>query len=708
MIGSLRAARGADRAEGRRGADRRRNLELALLAFALLVSLFAYVDADLAMNGTMPPGLLVYGVSFSALAGVAHLAVRRFARYADPLILPCAVLLTGLGLALLNRLDQSYKIVHAAKGDYQKLPAAPSQVMWIFIAVGVAIGLIALVKHHRFFQRYVYILMVGALVLLAAPAFFPGDTFGAKRWIRLPGISLEPDEFVKLAITVFFAGYLMVSRDALALVGRKVLGLSLPRGRNAGPVLAIWVISLLVLIFERDLGTSLIFFGIFIVMLYVATERTSWVVLGLLMAVGGAVGVGTLEPHVHGRVEAWLHPLDIYKPVHDKALISDQPAQALFSFGTGHIMGTGLGEGRPWLIGFAGRSDFIFTTVGEELGLAGVTAVLMVYVLFIQRGLKTALTLTDPFGKLLATGLSAAVALQVFVVVGGVSGLIPLTGKALPFLAAGGSSTVANWLLTALLIKLSDAAGRTQLEPEPEPSGSIAPIQAAAPAAGGAGGAGGTEGEGRPGGEGAAPGTPPPTPAYGAATTHGSASGARAGSGGAGADGSTPPPTPSATPLATPGAAPPPAPAKVQAPGDPAGHAGGDPPADPGTGDPRAGRLPGAAVLRRVLRLPVRRAARHRRLALRPAALPGPPGRRPALPDPARPGHRLRAAAGPARAVRDPADPRPPLRRRTERRRRRALTPPRPHRSPPAPRHPLAAATHPVGGGGLCPTPHGC
>ncbi|MDH6131767.1 cell division protein FtsW (lipid II flippase) [Kitasatospora sp. MAA4] len=467
MIGSLRA-------EGRRGADRRRNLELALVAFAVVVSLYGYIDANLAMNNKLPKGLLVYGVSFSLLALVMHLAVRRFARYADPLILPCAVMLSGLGMVLLNRLDQSYAIVHAAKGDYQKLPAAPSQVMWLYIAVFAAIALIVLVKHHRFFQRYVYILMVGSLVLLAAPAFFPGDTFGAKRWIRLPGISLEPDEFVKLAITIFFAGYLTISRDALALVGRKVWGLSLPRGRNAGPVLAIWVVSLLVLIFERDLGTSLIFFGVFVVMLYVATERTSWMIFGVLMAVGGAVVVGTLEPHVHGRVEAWLHPLDYYKPVHDPSLISDQPAQALFSFGTGHLLGTGLGQGRPWMIGFAGRSDFIFTTIGEELGLAGVTAVLLVYTLFIQRGLRTAISLSDPFGKLLATGLAAALALQVFVVVGGVTGLIPLTGKALPFLAAGGSSTVANWLLTGLMIKLSDAAGRTTLEPDPEPSGTLA------------------------------------------------------------------------------------------------------------------------------------------------------------------------------------------------------------------------------------------
>ncbi|MFE6053359.1 FtsW/RodA/SpoVE family cell cycle protein [Kitasatospora sp. NPDC056446] len=464
------------RGEGRRLAARHRNIELGLLALAVAVCLAGHIEAALALTGTMPPGLLVHGLALGALAGAAHLAVRRFAPYADPLILPLGVFLTGFGLVLLDRLDFSYKAAHAAKGDYQKLPAAPSQLMWVFLSVAAAILLIVLVKHHRFFQRYVYLLMAGALILLAAPVASPGDSFGAKRWIRLFGLSFEPDEFVKVAITIFFAGYLMASRDALALAGRKIWGMTLPRGRHAGPVLAIWVVSLLVLIFERDLGTSLIFFGVFIVMLYVATERTSWVVLGLLMAVGGAAVVGTVEPHVHGRVEAWLHPLDYYKPVHDMA-ISEQPAEALFSLGTGHLTGTGLGSGRPWLIGFAGRSDFIFTTIGEELGLAGVTAVLLVYVLLVQRGMRTAIGLTDPFGKLLATGLSAALALQVFVVVGGVSGLVPLTGKALPFLAAGGSSLLANWLMVALLIKLSDSSGRTALEPAP-PAPEPLPAQA--------------------------------------------------------------------------------------------------------------------------------------------------------------------------------------------------------------------------------------
>lgn len=437
------------------------------MAFAVLLAAFGDADAELALHGSLPSTFALDVLGLAALAGVAHLAVRRFARYADPLILPLAVLLSGLGIVLLHRLDASY-----AK-KYKSAPVAPGQVMWLCIGVVVFITVVVALKHHRVLQRYTYVLMAGGLVLLMAPAFFPGDTYGAKRWIRLGGLSFEPDEFTKLVITIFFAGYLMVHRDALALASRRVMGTYLPRGRNFGPVVAIWAASLLVLIFERDLGTSLIFFGIFVVMLYMATERTGWVLVGLVMAAVGAFVVGSMEPHVHGRVVAWLHPMDIYLPHPPAGLVSEQGAQALFSFGSGGILGTGLGQGHSYLIGFAGRSDFILTTVGEELGAAGVLAVFLLYALLAERGLRTALVLTDPFGKLLSVGLATALVLQVFVVAGGVTGLIPLTGKALPFLAQGGSSTVANWLLVALLLKLSDAAGRTKLEPGPGPDETV-------------------------------------------------------------------------------------------------------------------------------------------------------------------------------------------------------------------------------------------
>ncbi|MFF4187644.1 FtsW/RodA/SpoVE family cell cycle protein [Streptomyces sp. NPDC001691] len=447
-------------------APNRRRTEAWLLGLVVLITVGGYTCTSLSMDGGLPSGLPGFAVAVFLLAVVPHLAVRRWASRADPLILPLALLLTGLGLVLMHRLD----ITYAAEPRLRIPQAGSGQLMWTVIGVAVCIGVLLALRDHRWLQRYLYLMMAVALVLLMAPAFFGADQFGAKRWIMLGPLSVQPGEFVKVMIAVFFAGYLTVNRDALALTGRRFLGMRLPPGRQMAPIATIWVLSLLVLIFERDLGTSLIFFGVFVIMLYMATERTSWVVCGLLMAVVGAGVVGSMEPHVHGRVVAWLHPMDAFTPAGQKAGISEQLGQALFSFGSGGITGTGLGQGHPELIGFAGNSDFILTTVGEELGLAGVMAVLLLYALLAQRGLRISVLARDPFGKLLAAGLSGALLLQVFVVSGGVMGLIPLTGKALPFLAKGGSSMVANWLMVALLIRISDSAQRRREPAGPSPS----------------------------------------------------------------------------------------------------------------------------------------------------------------------------------------------------------------------------------------------
>ncbi|AJT66357.3 hypothetical protein T261_4718 [Streptomyces lydicus] len=447
-----------------RAPDRRRT-EAWLLALVVPITVFGYVCTGLSMTGRLPSGLAVFTAVMLSVAWLPHLVLRRFADRADPLILPLTTLLTGLGLVLLSRLDITY-----AATPRLKIPqAAPGQLMWTGIGVAVCIGVLILLRDHRRLQRYLYLTMAVALVMLMAPAFFPGDTFGAKRWIFLGPLSLQPGEFVKIAIAVFFAGYLTVNRNALALTGRRVLGVQLPPGRQLGPIFTIWAVSLLVLVFERDLGTSLIFFGVFVIMLYVATERTSWVLCGLLLAVVGAGTVGSLEPHVHGRVTAWLDPMFAFTKEGEKAGASQQLGEALFSFGSGGITGTGLGQGRPEIVGFAGNSDFILTTVGEELGLAGVMVVVMLYALLAQRGLRVGLTSRDPFGKLLAVGLSSALVLQVFVVSGGVTGLIPLTGKALPFLAKGGSSLVANWVMVGLLLRISDTAQRRREPVGPRP-----------------------------------------------------------------------------------------------------------------------------------------------------------------------------------------------------------------------------------------------
>ncbi|WP_406507224.1 FtsW/RodA/SpoVE family cell cycle protein [Streptomyces sp. NBC_00212] len=461
-------------------AARRRRSEALLLLLVVAVTTFGHAAAAMAMTGQLPRATYEFAISMALIALAGHLTVRRYAAYADPLILPLALLLSGLGLVLLYRLDPTY--AHKFKAE----ATASGQLIWTVIGFAVALATLAVLRDHRRLQRYIYLCMAAALVLLMAPAFFPGDTYGAKRWIFIGPFSLQPGEFVKIMIAVFFAGYLVVHKDSLALTGRKVLGVRLPPGRQLAPILTIWVVSLLVLVFERDLGTSLIFFGLFVVMLYVATQRTSWILTGIVMAAVGAFVVGSTEPHVKGRIVAWLHPFDIYLPPSERppGLISDQAAQALFSFGSGGMTGTGLGRGHPELVGFAGRSDFILTTVGEELGLAGMMAVLALYALLVQRGLRAALAAHDGFGKLLAAGLAAALALQVFVVAGGVTGLIPLTGKALPFLAKGGSSLVANWLMIALLIRISDSGERQReaqlAAPERELELELDPLRAGA------------------------------------------------------------------------------------------------------------------------------------------------------------------------------------------------------------------------------------
>ncbi|MCC5032389.1 FtsW/RodA/SpoVE family cell cycle protein [Streptomyces sp. WAC 00631] len=443
---------------GPMGAPSRRNTELALLVFAVLIPVFAYVNVGLAKEGTVPAGVFGYAAGLGLLAGIAHFMVRKFAPYADPLMLPIATLLNGLGLVLIWRLDLEPSITTPRLGGAM----APGQLMWSTLGVALFLGVLFFLKDHRVLQRYTYISMVVALILLILPMFFPAR-FGARIWITIPGVgSLQPGEFAKIIIAVFFAGYLMVKRDALALASRRFMGMYLPRGRDLGPIIVIWALSLMILIFETDLGTSLLFFGLFVIMLYVATERTSWVVFGLTLSAVGAVAVASFASHVQSRVHNWLNPLELQ----DGGVT--ETAQAMYTFGAGGILGSGLGQGYSRLIGgIAPKSDYILATVGEELGLTGVMAVLVLYALLIERGMRTALAARDPFGKLLAVGLAGAFALQVFVVAGGVTGLIPLTGMTLPFLAQGGSSVIANWALVAILLRISDTARRPAPAPAP-------------------------------------------------------------------------------------------------------------------------------------------------------------------------------------------------------------------------------------------------
>jgi cell division protein FtsW (lipid II flippase) len=406
---------------------------------------YGYCAVGLAKNGTVPPGAAGYGAGLGVLALLAHIAVRLRAPYADPLLLPIGVLLNGLGLVLIYRLDLE------TPGDR----AAPTQLVWSTLGVTLFIVVVVALRDHRILQRYAYVCVAAALVLLTLPVLFPAVN-GARIWIRIAGFSIQPGEFAKVLLAVFFAAYLAANRNALAYAGRRVWRLQLPTGRVLGPIVAIWLLSVGVLVMERDLGTSLLFFGLFVTLLYVATGRTGWIAVGLLLAALGAVAVGWLEPHVHSRVQDWLHPFASIDAGHGP----NQLAQSLFAFAAGGMLGTGLGLGHSILIGFAAKSDFILATAGEELGLSGLSAIFILYGLLVERGYRAGLALRDPFGRLLAVGLASIVALQVFVIAGGVTGLIPLTGMAMPFLAQGGSSVVTNWAIVALLIRLSDSSRR--------------------------------------------------------------------------------------------------------------------------------------------------------------------------------------------------------------------------------------------------------
>ncbi|MEU8652942.1 FtsW/RodA/SpoVE family cell cycle protein [Streptomyces sp. NPDC048737] len=424
---------------------RRRGVELSLIVLAVLLSVYGYCAVGLARNGTVPPGAAGYGAGLGVLALLAHLTVRLRAPYADPLLLPIGVLLNGIGLVLIYRLDLE------TPGDR----AAPTQLVWSTLGVALFVFVVAALRDHRVLQRYAYVCVVTALALLTLPIFFPAVN-GARIWIRVAGFSIQPGEFAKVLLAVFFAAYLAANRTALAHAGRRIGFVQLPTGRVLGPVVAIWLLSVGVLVLERDLGTSLLFFGLFVVMLYVATGRVGWTAVGLVLASLGAAAVGLLEPHVHGRVEDWLHPFASIEAGEGP----NQLAQSLFSFAAGGTFGTGLGRGHSVLIGFAVKSDFILATAGEELGLAGLSALFLLYGLLVERGYRAGLALRDPFGRLLAVGLASIWALQVFVIAGGVSGLIPLTGMAMPFLAQGGSSVVTNWAIVALLIRVSNSARR--------------------------------------------------------------------------------------------------------------------------------------------------------------------------------------------------------------------------------------------------------
>ncbi len=427
---------------------RMRNLELGLLVPAAAIAIGAVLLVQLGALGTTDSGMLTLVSLPPIFALVIHIALRIVARDADPFLVPIAVVLNGLGIAEIYRIDIAQKTL-GWDG------AGVRQIVWTLIAMAIAFAVLLVVRSHRVLQRYSYIAMAAGIVLLLLP-MLPGIgqvTSGARLSIGFGPFSFQPGELAKIALAIFFAGYLVSNREPLSLMGRRVLGLRLPRARNLGPILVVWAAAMVVLVFQRDLGTSLLYFGLFLVMIYVATGKASWIVLGLVLFVGGALLASRVLGYVEGRFHAWLDAFD--PSIYNATGGSYQLLQGMFGMANGGLIGSGLGQGRPQTVPLA-SSDYIVPSLGEELGLVGLFAILGLYLLFVSRGFRVGYSGADDFGKLLAVGLSFVVALQVFIVVGGVTRVIPLTGLTTPFLAAGGSSLTANWIIVALLLRISD------------------------------------------------------------------------------------------------------------------------------------------------------------------------------------------------------------------------------------------------------------
>lgn len=429
----------------------RRLIQALLLLLAVAVGVGAYALVGLGRFDELPANLLQVGIGALVLVAVLQIAVTWRAPYADPVILPIVVLLNLLGVTMIES-------VHAANEIYglRSSASADRQMLWAVIGVVLCVALLVLLRDHRWLRRYTWISAVagGVLLLLPLVPVIGSARNGSKIWISVAGFSFQPAELAKIAFAVFFAGYLVARRDTLALAGPKVLGIHLPRWSDFGPILVAWGFAMAVLVFETDLGTSLMFFGLFVVMLYVATDRLSWLVIGAVMFLPPAVFAATQMGHVRTRITCWLDPLS-----GENYSSCEQISQGLFGLANGGLVGTGLGEGRPDMVPHA-ESDFIFSSFAEEMGMVGAFALLLLYLLLVQRAIRAAVGISDGFGTLLAGGLGFVMALQVFVVVGGVTRVIPLTGLTLPFLAAGGSSLVCNWIIAGILVRLSDAARR--------------------------------------------------------------------------------------------------------------------------------------------------------------------------------------------------------------------------------------------------------
>jgi cell division protein FtsW (lipid II flippase) len=411
---------------------------IAFTVLALILSVGAYVIAGFGKRGQLPATFGLYATIFAAGYVCGLLLVRRFAPSTDPALFPTAGVLVGLGFAMIFRLSGGL---------------AAEQATWIAVGLVAFAATLVIVRDHRTLDAYTYTIGLLGLILLMLP-MVPGigrTINGARLWVQIGPLGFQPAEIGKVLVVIFLASYLNQKRELLQVATTRIGPFRLPPAKHLAPVALAWAGSLAILFVQKDMGASLLYFGIFVVLLWVATGRAAYLVFGLvLFAIGAWLG-WVLFDHVQLRVDVWLHALDpekVFKQGYG------QLAQAQFAMATGGLVGSGLGKGSPGLIPFA-ATDFIFAAIGEELGLLGTTAVLLLYVVLVGKGLRIALAVRDGFGQLLAVGLATLIAIQTFVIVGGVIRVIPLTGVTLPFMSYGGSSLVSNFVLLALLVRVS-------------------------------------------------------------------------------------------------------------------------------------------------------------------------------------------------------------------------------------------------------------
>ena len=424
-----------------------RRLEFGLLVCAALIIAVTLVSLNLAQGQALTQEMFWVIGGFLVVFTIAHLALCFTAPHADQVMLPVASVLNGLGLVMVYRLD-------LAEGT----ALANRQVMWSLVAVALMVAVLVIIRDHRVLTRYSYVLGLIGLILLALPLVWPASAVNAdaRIWISIGPFSVQPGEFSKILLLLFFAQLLVTKRALFTVAGYRFLGLEFPRLRDLAPIIGVWGFAILIMAGENDFGPALLLFSTVLGMIYLATGRASWLMIGAFLVALGGTAVYQVSDKIQARFSNFQDPVGNYDTT------GYQLSQALFGMSTGGISGTGIGAGHPQLVPVA-ESDFILAAIGEELGLIGLSAVLVLFAIFVTRGMRTALLTRDSYGKLVASGLSLTIAIQVFVVTAGISALLPMTGLTTPFMSQGGSSLMANYILLGLILRISDAAHRQAL-----------------------------------------------------------------------------------------------------------------------------------------------------------------------------------------------------------------------------------------------------